>query len=87
MGQWYICAQEFTNFVFQRYYAKTRVQETADVVSTVNTLGAKNAREAWEDIFNRTYIQPVLEVHMHNKSNFRELNTADLFHIECGQNY
>ena len=29
---------------------------------TVNDLGSQDARETWEDIFNKTYIQPVLEV-------------------------
>ena len=31
-------------------------------MKTVNGLGSQNARETWEYLFNRAYIQPVLEV-------------------------
>ncbi len=33
---------------------------SAGIASTVNSLEAKNAREAWEKEFNVLYIQPVL---------------------------
>ena len=36
-----------------------------DVVENVIGLGSQDAREIWEDLFNKTYIQPVLEVCNH----------------------
>ena len=32
----------------------------ADTVRVVKTLAARNAREQWETVFNKHYIQPVL---------------------------
>jgi hypothetical protein len=33
---------------------------TADTVGVVKTLAARNAREQWETVFNKHYVQPVL---------------------------
>ena len=41
----------------------------AGTVGVVNTLGARNARQEWEKIFNQVYIQPVLEVQLLPSSN------------------
>lgn len=43
---------------------RTPIYHLGDIAGAVSNLGTQTARENWEDLFNKAYVQPVLEVHI-----------------------